>query len=157
MVTDAEQTRRDALRVLAGAGLGAGLMAVADHGWSARASDDSPAPCATESSASPSPSVSRGREVAPVSDVPARGALDVSAAVGEPAYLVRSGASVRLLSAICTHAECLAAWAPDDRQFQCPCHLGVYDQQGTVVSGPPPRPLDELPTVVEAGTVYLTE
>ena len=25
----------------------------------------------------------------------------------------------------------------------CPCHNGMYDLNGAVVSGPPPKPLDE--------------
>lgn len=149
-------SRRDVLRILAGAGLGAGLTVVVTRSWSAEAAGGPPEACPTvHPSSSPAPAEPSRREVGAVADVPSDGALDVSAAAGEPAYLVRTDDEVRLLSAVCTHAECLAAWQPEDRQFQCPCHLGTYDQQGRVVSGPPPRPLAELPVVVEAGTVYL--
>ena len=79
----------------------------------------------------------------------------MSAAAGEPAYLIRSGDTIRALSATCTHARCTVAWQASSRQFRCPCHRGTYDSQGSVVSGPPPRALDELQIVVENGTAYL--
>jgi cytochrome b6-f complex iron-sulfur subunit len=87
--------------------------------------------------------------------VPDGEAVDVSAAAGEPAYLIRSGDTIRALSATCTHARCTVAWQASSRQFRCPCHRGTYDSQGSVLSGPPPRALDELQIVVENGTAYL--
>jgi len=35
-------------------------------------------------------------------------------------------------------------WNAPKKQFLCPCHGGVYDRDGRVVSGPPPRPLERL-------------
>lgn len=95
------------------------------------------------------------RELAAVAAVPDGEAVDVSAAAGEPAYLIRRGDSIRALSATCTHARCTVAWQPSSRQFHCPCHRGSFDSQGSVLSGPPPRALDQLPIVVEDGTAYL--
>jgi len=95
------------------------------------------------------------RELAAIAAVPDGGAVDVSAAAGEPAYLIRSGDTVRALSATCTHANCAVSWQANSRQFHCPCHRGSFDSQGSVLSGPPPRPLDELQIVVENGTAYL--
>lgn len=46
------------------------------------------------------------------------------------------------LSNICTHLGCRVRWIADRQQFFCPCHNGVYDKDGNVISGPPPRPLD---------------
>ena len=79
----------------------------------------------------------------------------MSVAAGEPAYLVRSGDTIRALSATCTHARCAVAWQASSRQFLCPCHRGSFDSQGSVVGGPPPRALDELRIVVENGMAYL--
>jgi cytochrome b6-f complex iron-sulfur subunit len=93
--------------------------------------------------------------LAEVSAVPPDGALDVSAAAGRPAYLVKGQNTVRLLSGICTHAGCLVAWQEQRERFICPCHGGSYDRLGAVASGPPLRPLDHLPIRVESGTVYL--
>lgn len=63
----------------------------------------------------------------------------------ETVFLVWDGDStVRALSATCTHLGCQVRWEAAKKQFICPCHGGVYDATGTVVSGPPPRPLDAI-------------
>jgi cytochrome b6-f complex iron-sulfur subunit len=41
----------------------------------------------------------------------------------------------------CTHLQCAVNWVEATKQFMCPCHGGVYDQKGNVVSGPPPKAL----------------
>jgi quinol---cytochrome c reductase iron-sulfur subunit, bacillus type len=46
----------------------------------------------------------------------------------------------------CTHLGCAYSWQTDQHQFGCPCHAGVFGVDGTVLAGPPPRPLDTLPT-----------
>ena len=56
-------------------------------------------------------------------------------------YIDREGDGYRALSATCTHLGCRVSWTPDTKQFHCPCHGGVYDRDGRVVSGPPPAPL----------------
>ncbi len=56
-------------------------------------------------------------------------------------YLDREGAGYRALSATCTHLGCRVSWNEQAKHFQCPCHGGVYDRDGRVVSGPPPAPL----------------
>ncbi|WP_435101403.1 ubiquinol-cytochrome c reductase iron-sulfur subunit [Halarchaeum sp. P4] len=49
-------------------------------------------------------------------------------------------------SKVCTHAGCMVGSA-DENPLVCPCHFGKYDptQGAAVVSGPPPRPLPQLP------------
>jgi Rieske Fe-S protein len=60
-------------------------------------------------------------------------------------FLVWDGdKSVHVLSATCTHLGCQVRWDIDTKKFRCPCHGGVFDAQGNVVSGPPPRPLDRV-------------
>jgi menaquinol-cytochrome c reductase iron-sulfur subunit len=49
----------------------------------------------------------------------------------------------------CTHLGCAYRWNSGTRHFECPCHGGVYDLDGRVVAGPPPRPLDRLDVHVE--------
>jgi Rieske Fe-S protein len=34
-------------------------------------------------------------------------------------------------------------------RFRCPCHGGVFDAEGNVVEGPPPRPLDRVEVRVD--------
>lgn len=41
----------------------------------------------------------------------------------------------------CTHLGCPVRWMPDARIFLCPCHGGVYYEDGSVAAGPPPHPL----------------
>ena len=43
----------------------------------------------------------------------------------------------------CTHLGCPVRWFPESNLFMCPCHGGVYYQDGSVASGPPPRGLFE--------------
>jgi menaquinol-cytochrome c reductase iron-sulfur subunit len=46
----------------------------------------------------------------------------------------------------CTHLGCAYSWQTD--RFACPCHGGTFAADGTVISGPPPRPLDRLPVQI---------
>jgi len=64
----------------------------------------------------------------------------------------------KAFSAICTHLACIVEW-DDTRQFiLCPCHDGRFSPlNGTVISGPPPAPLPELPLTVEGDTIYVSE
>ncbi len=55
----------------------------------------------------------------------------------------------------CTHLGCPYRWDADQKLFLCPCHNGVYDKSGKVVSGPPPRPLDHYSVKVESGVVSI--
>ena len=48
----------------------------------------------------------------------------------------------------CTHLGCPYRWDPGRKQFLCPCHNAVFDVDGRIVSGPPPRPLDRYPVKV---------
>ena len=59
-------------------------------------------------------------------------------------FIDREGDGYRALSSTCQHLGCSVRWDPARTQFLCPCHGGVYDREGQVVSGPPPRPLDRL-------------
>ncbi len=72
--------------------------------------------------------------------------------------LTENGRDFIAMSNICTHLGCRARWISDREQFFCPCHNGVFDKQGNVVSGPPPRPLDRYSVKVEQDHIsILTE
>ena len=74
-----------------------------------------------------------------------------------PVLVVRSAdGQVRAFSAICTHLQCIVGYVPEKNQIECPCHQGVYSTDGQVVSGPPPRPLDELVVTLNEGSVILS-
>ena len=69
--------------------------------------------------------------------------------------LSQDGREFIAMSNICTHLGCRIRWIADDQQFFCPCHNGVYDKEGNVLAGPPPRPLDRYPVKVENGRIFI--
>lgn len=58
-------------------------------------------------------------------------------------------------AANCTHLGCPVRWLPDAELFMCPCHGGVYDEEGRVTAGPPPRPLARYDVRVRNGQVEI--
>jgi cytochrome b6-f complex iron-sulfur subunit len=40
-------------------------------------------------------------------------------------------------------------------RFICPCHAGIYDLEGNVLSGPPPKALIKLPVRVEGENIVI--
>ena len=62
---------------------------------------------------------------------------------------------VRVFSDICTHLACRVSWHTDQQHYISPCHDGHFDVIGNVLSGPPPRPLDEFVTKIEDGNLYI--
>jgi quinol---cytochrome c reductase iron-sulfur subunit, bacillus type len=69
--------------------------------------------------------------------------------------LTEDGQSYIVMSNICTHLGCRVRWIDEKGNFYCPCHNGVFARNGTVVSGPPPRPLDRYENKVENGVLYV--
>ena len=69
--------------------------------------------------------------------------------------LTENGRDYIAMSNICTHLGCRVRWIEEQEQFFCPCHNGVFDKEGMVVSGPPPRPLDRYEVKVENNQLYL--
>lgn len=64
-----------------------------------------------------------------------------------------SGDQFTAFSVNCTHLGCPVRWLQDADMFLCPCHGGVYYDDGTVAAGPPPRPLGRYPVRVRNGQV----
>lgn len=48
---------------------------------------------------------------------------------------------VRVLSPVCTHTGCIVGWNGSAKTWDCPCHGGRYDADGTPLAGPPMQPL----------------
>jgi Rieske Fe-S protein len=69
--------------------------------------------------------------------------------------LTTDGRTYIAMSNICTHLGCRVRWIEEKKQFFSPCHNGVFDMFGNVVSGPPPRPLDRYEIKVEADQLYV--
>jgi Rieske Fe-S protein len=68
-----------------------------------------------------------------------------------------NGQDFTALSNICTHLGCRVRWVADQAGFFCPCHTAIFAADGSVVTGPPPRPLDAFETKVEEGTIFIKE
>jgi len=74
-----------------------------------------------------------------------------------PALLIRVNETEwRAYSAICTHLNCTVQFQDSTRQIWCACHNGFYDLNGKVVSGPPPRPLEEYAVHIRGEDVVIT-
>jgi menaquinol-cytochrome c reductase iron-sulfur subunit len=72
-------------------------------------------------------------------------------------FVVRkSEDEVRVFSDICTHLGCRVTWHADQEHYISPCHDGHFDVVGHVISGPPPRPLDEFITKIEDRNLSVT-
>jgi len=75
----------------------------------------------------------------------------------KPALLVRvSDTEWKALSAVCTHLNCTVQYQPSTRLIWCACHNGMYDLTGRVVSGPPPKPLDEFVVKIRGDEVVIS-
>lgn len=74
-----------------------------------------------------------------------------------PALVIRLGDNEwRAFSGICTHLNCTVQFQESSRQVWCACHNGFYDLNGKVVSGPPPRPLEEFTVRVRGEELILS-
>lgn len=72
------------------------------------------------------------------------------------AWLRREGeADFIAFSIHCTHLGCPVRWLKDANLFMCPCHGGVYYQDGSVAAGPPQLPLSRYPVRVLEGAVQI--
>jgi nitrite reductase/ring-hydroxylating ferredoxin subunit len=65
------------------------------------------------------------------------------------------GEKFQVFAINCAHLGCPVRWFPQSGLFMCPCHGGVYYQDGSVASGPPPRGLFEYPYKVEGGHLMI--
>lgn len=74
----------------------------------------------------------------------------------EGVYVVNLGSEGFIaLDFHCTHLECNVIWVPAIKQFSCPCHGGLFDIKGTVLSGPPPKPLYRRIVKIEGDNVLI--
>jgi menaquinol-cytochrome c reductase iron-sulfur subunit len=70
-------------------------------------------------------------------------------------YIIKTGGTLKALSAICPHLGCIVPWDPGRNEFVCPCHGGTFSADGTRLSGPPRRSLDSLETKSSGGTLMV--
>jgi menaquinol-cytochrome c reductase iron-sulfur subunit len=69
--------------------------------------------------------------------------------------LTDNGRDYIALSNICTHLGCRVRWINEQGEFFCPCHNGIFNKDGEVVSGPPPKPLNQYQVKVENDQIFI--
>jgi menaquinol-cytochrome c reductase iron-sulfur subunit len=55
----------------------------------------------------------------------------------------------------CTHLGCPIRWFQESGLFMCPCHGGVFYEDGRHASGPPPRPLYQYEHRIRDGHLWV--
>lgn len=60
------------------------------------------------------------------------------------------------LSAVCPHLGCAVGWDAAAGNFLCPCHDSRFSPEGTKLTGPSERGMDELPLQVVEGRLQLS-
>ena len=66
-----------------------------------------------------------------------------------------SGERFQVFAINCAHLGCPVRWFPESGLFMCPCHGGVYYEDGTRASGPPPRGLFEYEVKIENDELWV--
>ena len=76
----------------------------------------------------------------------------------KPAILINTpGGAFKAFSAVCTHLNCTVQYSKDSRYIWCPCHNGRFDLNGKVISGPPPKPLEEYKVNVAGEDIIVSK
>ncbi len=65
------------------------------------------------------------------------------------------GQQFQVFAINCTHLGCPVRWFAQSRLFMCPCHGGVYYEDGSRASGPPPRGLFEYEYEIRDGRLWV--
>ncbi len=79
---------------------------------------------------------------------------------GNPILIKRSADGFNAFSSTCPHLGCRVRWEEEESRFFCPCHRGVFDDQGIATAGPPAdagQRLAQVPLEVDerSGVVYV--
>lgn len=65
------------------------------------------------------------------------------------------GSQFQVFAINCTHLGCPVRWFQESGLFMCPCHGGVYYEDGSRAAGPPPRGLYQYDHKVEKGELWV--
>jgi Rieske Fe-S protein len=86
-------------------------------------------------------------EVGEVGEIPVRGIkLFTYPTTKDRCILIRTGEDEYVAySQKCTHLSCAVYFSAKDDRLECPCHQGFFSaRDGSVLQGPPPRPLPQI-------------
>ena len=65
------------------------------------------------------------------------------------------GEEFQVFAINCAHLGCPVRWFAQSRLFMCPCHGGVYYEDGSRASGPPPRGLFQYEYEIRNGQLWV--
>jgi menaquinol-cytochrome c reductase iron-sulfur subunit len=65
------------------------------------------------------------------------------------------GQTFQVFAINCAHLGCPVRWFPQSGLFMCPCHGGVYYQDGSRASGPPERGLFQYDYRIDSGNLLI--
>jgi Rieske Fe-S protein len=76
----------------------------------------------------------------------------------DPCILIRTAADTFVAySQKCTHLSCAVYFAREQNRLECPCHEGYFSvADGSVLQGPPPRPLPRITLKREGNNLIAT-
>ena len=86
-------------------------------------------------------------EVGEAGEIPVRGVkLFTYPTPEDHCILIRTGQEEYIAySQKCTHLSCAVYFSAKDDRLECPCHQGFFSaRDGSVLQGPPPRPLPQI-------------
>jgi len=73
-----------------------------------------------------------------------------------PALVLNTPAGLRAYLAVCTHFACLVKYDGVKDEIACPCHAGFFrSDDGSVLSGPPPKALKVVPWFIKDDILYI--
>ena len=83
--------------------------------------------------------------------------VDWDGAAAKIACWVRhvQGERFQVFAINCAHLGCPVRWFAQSRLFMCPCHGGVYYEDGSRASGPPPRGLFQYEYEIRQGQLWV--
>jgi nitrite reductase/ring-hydroxylating ferredoxin subunit len=104
------------------------------------------------------PALTEPKMICAVGGIPVGGSVLFRYPTDEyPCILVRLGESqYAAYSQSCTHLMCPVHFHAGTRRLVCPCHEAFFSaEDGSVLAGPPPRPLPRFPVEVRDGQVWV--
>jgi cytochrome b6-f complex iron-sulfur subunit len=104
----------------------------------------------------PAGSEAKAKElILPKADVPVGSAKNIVFNNAPAIILNNKDKGYIALSKVCTHLGCIVEYSPEKNSLVCPCHAGIYDLDGNVRSGPPPKSLTRIPVKVEGENIVI--
>ena len=76
----------------------------------------------------------------------------------QPAILINTaGGALKAFNAVCTHLNCTVQYSQEKGFIWCACHNGHFDLNGKVISGPPPKALEEYKVNVAGDDIIVSK